>query len=104
MDTTTTTTITISTAHPYRPARLTVSRVIKVMRTGATLHCGLAPVGWWLSNGWEVGEQVAEKVVCRIDVAGVGDLPVRHRILPDIPIHRRLNEGGQYDRRNCEEA
>jgi hypothetical protein len=73
MDTTTTTTTTISTAHPYRPARLTVSRVIKVMRTGATLHCGLAPVGWWLSNGWEVGEQVAEKVVCRIDVAGVGD-------------------------------
>jgi len=64
---------TLSTVHPYRPARLTVPRVIKLMRAGATLHCTYSPTTWALSNGWEVGAPVANKVVQHPDIAGVGD-------------------------------
>jgi hypothetical protein len=66
-------TTTISTARPYRPARLTVARVIKLMRGGATLHCSVGPANWWLSNDWSVGTPVAERVIQHPDIAGVGD-------------------------------
>jgi len=64
---------TTSTVHSYRPARLTVSRVVKLMRAGAGLHCSYSPKAWALSNGWEVGEPVALKVIDRTDIVGVGD-------------------------------
>jgi len=53
-------TTTISTA---RPARLTVARVIKLMRAGAALRCSYSPAAWELENGWEVCAPVASKVI-----------------------------------------
>ena len=62
------------TRPPSRPIRLTVTRVIELMRAGAVLHCSYSPLAWELGpSGWPVDEAVAAKVIARADIAGVGD-------------------------------
>ena len=58
---------------PSRPLRLTVTRVVKLMRGGAVLRCSYSPAVWELDNGWEVSASVACKVITSPGIAGMGD-------------------------------